>query len=493
MSDLVLGIDIGTSATKGCLVDHHGEIIATAERAHGTAMPKPGWFEHDAVSVWRDDFVSVCRELLAANPKQPAAVCTSGIGPCLLPATATGEPLRPAILYGIDTRATAEIDELDLLFGVQEVLRRGGSPLTSQAIGPKLLWLSHHEPSVWEQCRRFFMASSYLVFCLTGEYVLDHHSASQCDPLYDLEAGSWAEDWVMEIAPRLELPRLVWPGEVVGRVNARAAEECGLSVGTPVLAGTIDAWSEAVSVDVREPGDLMLMYGSTMFLIQIGDSPSPDPRMWTTRGITAGRFTLAGGMATSGALTAWLRDIVGAVDFDGLIAEAKGTPPGSDGIVVLPYLAGERTPLFDPRARGMIFGLNLSHGRGHLYRALMEGTAYGVRHNLEVMAEVWDPPARIAAVGGGTRGNLWTQIVCDVCGIDQELHKWSLGASYGDALMAASAVELTDESVVWNPVVTTVCANPDAQETYKPLYEVYRELYPATRTQAHRISNLRSG
>lgn len=492
MSVLLLGLDIGTTSSKACLVDGAGRIVGTAERPHRTAMPHPGWFEHDAEAVWWEDALHLCRELVDAAGRPPDAVCASGIGPCLLPATAAGDPLRPAILYGIDTRAGAEIAELERELGPDRVLQRGGSPLTSQAVGPKLLWFRRREPERWRRCRRFFMASSFLVHRLTGEYVLDHHSASQCDPLYDLGAQTWAEDWAAAIAPGIELPRLLWAGEVAGRVTPEAAGATRLAVGTPVMAGTIDAWAEAVSVGVRHPGDLMLMYGTTMFLVRVVGEARPDRRLWTARGVSPGTLSLAAGMATSGALTTWFRDLSG-TGYDTLLAEAAATPAGAAGLVVLPYFAGERTPLFDPHARGAMLGLTLAHGRGHLYRALLEATAFGVRHNLEVLTEIAGPAARVVAVGGGTRGELWPQIVSDAAGVTQEVRQHTVGASYGDAWLAAAGAGLTGAIDEWNPVVVTISPRAASAEAYDSLYRVYRELYPATRTLAHRLAELQAG
>ncbi len=468
MSELLLGIDIGTSSSKGVLATQSGEVIAAAERPHRLSLPRPGWAEHDAESVWWQDFTALSRELLAQLPSgaRVGALCASGIGPCLLPADEAGKPLRPAILYGIDTRATAQIQDLTAQLGADEILRRGGSPLTSQAVGPKLLWIRRHEPEVWERTRRFFMASSYIVHRLTGEYVLDHHSASQCDPLYDLDANQWAEDWTSEIVPGLPLPRLLWPTEVAGRVTPQGEAETGIPAGTIVAAGTIDAWAEAASVHVREPGDLMLMYGTTMFLVEVTRTSLSDPRLWGTAGIFPGTRNLAAGMATSGALTGWVRDLAGSPSYEELVREAAAVPPGSGGLVVLPYFAGERTPLHDPDARGVIAGLTLSHGRGHIYRAMLEATAYGVRHILEVLAEVGGSGERLVAVGGGTKGTLWTQVVSDITGRPQELPERTVGASYGDALLAGIAAELLSTDAQWNPVASIVEPDPKTQAVY---------------------------
>jgi xylulokinase len=492
VNELVLGIDIGTSSSKGVLARPNGEVVATATRPHALLLPRPGWAEHDAETIWWADFVQICRELLAAAGGRIAAVCVSGIGPCLLPADAQGRPLRPALLYGIDTRATREIEELNARYGAETILARGGSPLTSQAVGPKLAWLRRHEPQVWVQTRHMFMASSFIVYRLTGQYVLDHHSASQCDPLYDLRENRWIDAWAAEIAPGLPLPRLLWPAEVAGAVTDHAAGITGLPTGTPVLAGTIDAWAEAVSVGVRDPGDLMLMYGTTMFLVEMVRAPRPHPALWSTAGVFPGTYSLAAGMATSGALTAWLRTIAGDLPYETLVREAEAVPRGAGGLVVLPYFAGERTPLFDPQARGLICGLTLSHGRGHVYRALLEATGYGVRHILEALRDAGGGGKRLVAVGGGTRGALWTRIITDITGRAQVLPQQTIGAGYGDALLAAVGLGLVEPGVEWNPAAGVVEPDPAAQELYDRLYRIYRELYPATRSAAHALAEMQA-
>jgi xylulokinase len=482
----LLGVDVGTSSTKGVLTDPAGRIHATAIRAHQVSRPRPGWVEHDPEATWWDEFVAVARELLAVAPGPVAGVAVSGIGPCVLPATADGRPLRAAILYGVDTRAGAEVVELTARIGEQRIVARGGSRLTSQAVGPKLLWVRRHEPQVWAATRRFFMASNLLVHRLTGEYVLDHHSASQCDPLYDLREQRWIPELVEEVAPGLELPRLLWPTETAGRVSAAAARATGLPKGVPVTTGTIDAWAEAVSVGATRPGDLMLMYGTTMFLSRVVEQPVVHPALWSTVGVLPGSFCLAGGMATSGAVVDWLRELTGGASYAQLTAEAADLPPGAEGLVVLPYFAGERTPLFDERARGAVLGLTLDHRRGHLYRAVLESTGYAVRHHLDTMAEQLPPPSRIIAVGGGARA-LWTRIVSDVTGHAQLVPRHTIGASYGDAFLAGLAAGLTEPGQDWTEFTDEVRPRPEHRAGYDHTYRIFRELYPATRDLAHRL------
>ena len=489
MTDLLLGVDIGTSSSKGVLARPDGTIVATAQRPHKLSLPRPGWAEHDGESVWWTDFVAIARELSGGGHGRIVAVAVSGIGPAVLPVDAAGRALRPAILYGIDTRAMAEVEDQTARFGPDAILARGGTLLTSQAAGPKLAWIRGHEPEVWDRTRRFHMANSLVVERLTGEYVLDHHSASQCDPLYDMRAAAWATDWADDVIPGLELPRLAWSDEVVGRVTPTGAAETAIPEGTPVVAGTIDAWAEALSAGVRDPGDTMLMYGTTMFIVEIAREFRPEASLWSTQGVFAGTVTYAAGLSTSGGLTVWFRDIVGR-EFEALIAEAEATPAGADGLVVLPYFGVARSPVFDPRARGAILGLTLAHGRGHLYRALLEGSAYDVRHNLEVMAAAGAAPRRLTAVGGGTKSGLWTRIVSDVTGLPQTIPAVTIGASYGDALMAGRGSGLVPRDTRWNEPADSLEPDLRARATYEALYRVYRELYPATREQAHALARV---
>jgi xylulokinase len=490
--DLLLGVDIGTSSAKGVVARADGQIVAQAQTPHSASLPRPGWVEHDAETAWWGDFLAIAHELTAqsAGLGRIVGVGISGIGPSLLPVDAEGRALRPAILYGIDTRATREIEELTERFGADAILARGGTLLTTQAVGPKLAWLRRNEPDVWARTKRIHMANSLIIERLTGEYVLDHHSASQCDPLYDMAEADWAGDWAAEVAPGLAFPRLAWSDEVVGRVTEAGAAESSIPAGTPVVAGTIDAWAEALSVGVRDPGDAMLMYGTTMFIVEIAADPRPRPALWSTMGVFEGTRTFAAGLSTSGGLTTWFRDLVGAPPFDALIDEAAATPAGAAGLIALPYFGVARSPIFDPLARGMIVGLSLSHGRGHLFRALLEATAYEVRHNLEVMEEAGAPAARLVAVGGGTKSSLWTQVVSDVTGYPQVMPAQTIGASYGDALLAGRGVGLLDGDVRWDRPADTLRPDPAVRERYDELYAIYRALYPASLEPVHALSRL---
>lgn len=491
MDPLLLGIDMGTGSTKGVLATFHGEVVATAVRKHSMSLPRPEWAEVDAETVWWGDLAEVARDLMGqVEPQRVVGMCVSGVGPCLLVTDAELKPVRPAILYGIDGRAQREIAELIDRLGADEILRRCGKALSTQAVGPKMVWFQRHEPELWARGRRWFNSNSYVAAKLTGEYVLDHHTASQSDPLYDVRAHDWVHEWVPEVTGGLEMPRLVWPHEVMGRVTGQAAAETGIPEGTPVSAGTVDAWAEAFSAGVRKPGDLMLMYGSTLFFVQILESFRTHPKLWTTAGAEPGRHTIAAGMSTSGSLTTWVQDLCGGASFEDLVAEASGISAGADGLLMLPYFAGERTPIFDPHARGVIAGLTLRHGRGHLFRAAYEGIAFGVRQIIEFLEHDDDPIRRLIAVGGGTQSGLWTQIVSDVTGRPQEIPAQTIGASYGDALMAGIGGGHLPADTDWAVTGSVVQPRPEVREVYDDLYAAYGQLYPLTKDIVHGLAGL---
>lgn len=490
-----LGVDVGTSSTKGVLVAENGGILASAVREHEVDRPHTGWVEMDA-RIWWDEFVSIARELTTTLRQaqgadaEITAVGVSGMGPCVLLADADDEPVRPAILYGVDTRAGAQIARMTDELGVDEITTVGGSTLTSQAGGAKIAWIADEEPDAYAAAERFFMPASWLARHLTGAYVLDHQSASQTSPLYDIENETWYEPWWQQYAARIEQPHLTWAGEIAGEVTAEASRLTGIPVGAPVITGTIDAWTEAVSVGAHEVGDLMLMYGTTMFLVATGEETLRTPSMWTTAGAFPGTRNLAGGLSTSGALTAWLKDLTGE-DYPTLLADAEASGPGANGLLVLPYFAGERTPIQDPDARGVIAGLTLQHDRGDLYRAALEATALGVRHNVETMRAAGADIARIVAVGGGTQGRLWLQVVSDVTGLVQEVPETTIGASYGAAFLAASATAPVDARPVvtdWNPIVDTITPNDDLRDFYDALFDRYVRLYEGSKDVVHELA-----
>ena len=483
----VLGLDIGTSSTKALLVRLDGTILAEVGRHHEVDRPEQGLVEMDS-ELWWSEFCDLTRELLAMVPDaRVESVGVSGIGPCVLLTDVSSRPLRPAILYGVDTRTAGMLDDLTEELGGEDAVRaRCGSALSTQAAGAKLAWVARNEPEVWARAERFTMPSSRVVELLTGEYVLDHHSASQSTPLYDVHTNAWIPEWCALVAPGLPMPRLLWSGDAAGTVTGAAAAATGLPVGIPVTAGTIDAWAEGLSVGASVPGRMSLQYGTTMFMITPTPEPTRVPGMWTTVGTHPDQPCVSGGTATSGAVTDWLRRLVDA-DWPTMLAEADASGVGAHGLLMLPYFAGERTPIADPDARGVIAGLTVRHTRGDLYRATLEATAFAVRHNIETLRAAGVPVRELVGAGGGLLGRLWPRIVTDVTGLPQTIPSVTVGASYGSAFLAAALVTAVDIAV-WNPPASVIEPDPDRAAAYEAGYRDYRELYEVTKAVVHRLA-----
>ncbi|MEX0368190.1 MAG: FGGY-family carbohydrate kinase [Ruegeria sp.] len=491
-----LGIDIGTYETKGVLVDEAGHVHAQAARGHQMLVPQPGWAEHRPEEDWWGDFVFVCRTLLAdsgIDPSEIKAVACSAIGPCMLPVDAAGAPLMNGVLYGVDGRAETEVRDLTNRIGEDTIIARCGNALTSQSVGPKILWLKRNRPEIYAETAHILTSTSFLVRRLTGEVVIDHYTAANFSPLYDVETQTWVDDLADDIVPLDKLPRLLWSNEIAGHVTPAASEATGLATGTPVTAGTIDAAAEALSVGVDQPGDMMMMYGSTIFIILRAQSRVADPRIWYAPWLFQGEHASMAGLATSGTLTHWFRDQI-ARDLDpeqafpALATEAATSPAGANGLLMLPYFSGERTPIHDTHAKGAIFGLNLTHTRGDMYRALLEGIAHGTRHVTDTFAELGQSPTRLLAVGGGTKNALWLQATSDITGIDQIVCEKTVGASYGDAFLAALAIgQVNRQDIVkWNPVNRAIKAQPSA--VYDTAHTLFRRLYEQTKDIARALS-----
>jgi xylulokinase len=497
-----LGVDIGTSSTKGVLVDSSGLVVAEASVGHSVQMPRPGYFEQDADSVWFADFCVIVERLLAESsvlPEQILGVGVSAMGPCVLPVDVNGVPLRPGILYGIDTRAQAEIEELAQRYGAGD--QRAAS-LDSQSVAPKILWLQRHEPELWARTHRVLSAEGYIIHKLTGRAVLDIYDASAAyAPLIDPTGTRWSTEHA-ELCPPGVLPELAWGCDIVGTVTALAAQLTGLREGTPVIAGTADAAAEALSAGMREPGDLMIMYGTSAFFILRTDEASASGHFWPSNFHERGDTVLSGGMGMAGGLVAWTRDLLARhvsdgreLSFSDLTRLAAESVPGAHGLLVLPYFAGERTPFFDPSARGAILGLTIRHTRADICRAVLEAIANGIRHNVETMREEGHPVDRVLAVGGGTQNPLLMQIVSDVCDFEQLLPAQQVGASLGDALRAAVGVGVFDSlSEAVSTVVHLPSIRPDssARHIYDDMFDLYKSGYRQTAEIAHRLGAIES-
>jgi len=441
-----IGIDIGTFESKGVLVDAEGGVLAMARHRHGLSTPRPGHVEHNPETDWWSGVTAISRELMAhPEGRRVQAVGVSAIGPCVVATDADLVPLRPAILYGVDTRATGQGTMLMEALGADEVFRRGGNSLTSQSAGPKIAWLKEEEPEVWKAARWFMTSQSWIVARLTGEVVIDHGTAGYFHPLYDLVEKRWDLTGCEDFIDEARLPRLAWSTEVAGHIHAAASAATGLPAGTPVIVGTTDSPAEAVGAGVISDGALMAQYGSTGYFIRVSSTAITHQDLWAAPFVFEDTYVLAVGTATLGTATRWISDILDITDADDdvtfgrLLALAADSPPGARGVLVVPHFSGERTPFQDPHSRGAIIGLGIEHTRADIARAVLEGLGHSVAEALLVYERIGVPIGRVIAIGGATKNDVMMNTVSTVTGLEQHVTA-SPGAAFGDAFLAAVGV-----------------------------------------------------
>ena len=502
--DYLYGFDCGTYESKGVICDTDGVIVATATSPHKLITPQPGYAEHDPINDWWHDFKKITKELLEKSGIKPESIAAIGISAIMAAITAVDEncnPLRNAILYGIDTRSEKQAEELNRLIGEEKMREISGATCNVESFGPKMKWIKDNEPEVFAKTRHFTIASGFLTAKLTGNYCVDRYSAVFAQPMIDYKTLTWNDEMCSYVCPKNMLPKIVGTTDVIGEVTKEAAAETGLACGTPVIAGTTDAGAEAVSVGVVEPGDIMIMYGSTIFMIMLTPSLRRDTPLWSGPFVLEGASTLACGMATTGSLTRWLRDnfakdllekeeIDGVSAYEELFSEAEHIPAGSDGIIVLPYFLGERMPIMDPNAKGVIFGLNLRHTRGHIVKAALEGISYGIDQNLNFARESGLALEMATAVGGGTKSPIWLQTVSDVCNVTQRVPEVTIGASYGDALLAGFGIGVFESAADIKKLIKIKYhtePNLENHKKYESLKVHFASIYEKTKDIMHAL------
>lgn len=509
-----MGIDTGTNSSKGVIIDETGKILAQHATEHAMENPRPNHYEHDADRDWWGDFCIISNALIeksGVDPREIKAVGASALGADCLPVDENCRPLRKAILYGIDARATEEIKQLTEMYGDEQIRKWYGRPLCSSDVMPKILWIKNNEPEVYEKAHKFITGSTFITAKLTGNYVVDRFlGLASFNPLYDQETWQPVPEYCAPICRPDQLAEIKEAADIAGYVTAQAAKETGLCEGTPVITGTDDSGAEAISCGVVKPGQMMLQIGSSVYMILGTSTLVDDERLWREQFIVPGLCDISAGTNAAGSLTKWYRDNIfpealalekegGPDAYESMIKGVEEIPAGSDGLITLPYFAGERTPVNDPDARGVLFGLTLAHTRAHVYRSALEGVGYSIVQQIRLMEE--HPEVRldrIIAVGGGTKNSVWMQIIADILGRPVSTPAVTVGASYGDAMMAALGVKhsgFEDYSSLVNFVSEGIVYEPDMEKhrVYAEYQKVYDALYGATADLAHRVSQLARG
>jgi xylulokinase len=494
-----LGIDSSTTGVKALLIDEKGSVIGTATTELPISTPKPLWSEQDPVDWWNGTVNSIKQVLqeTGVSGDDVAAIGLTGQMHGLTLLDEAGEVLRPAILWN-DQRTGAECDDIRARLGKANLIKITGNDALTGFTAPKILWVQKNEPEVYAKAKQILLPKDYVRFKLTGSYATDRAGGAGT-LLFNL-AG---RDWSAEVLDALEIPAEWLPPTyegpaVTGQVSVAAAEATGLKAGTPVVGGGGDQAAQAVGVGAVQPGIVALTLGTSGVVFASTDEAfvEPEGRLHAFCHAVPGRWHLMGVMLSAAGSLRWYRDTVApGVGFDDLLAPANDIPPGSEGLLFLPYLTGERTPHPDPLARGAFVGLTVRHTQAHLTRSVLEGVAFGLRDSFELMksaglAEI----KQVRVSGGGAKSPLWRQILADVLNVELVTINTTEGAAYGAALLAGvgagkwADVDTACETGV--KVTGSTTPQPETVTKYEPLYKQYRQLYPTLKEMSHNLSNL---
>jgi xylulokinase len=493
---LLLGVDVSTTGAKALLIDGDGRVASSATTPLNLSTPHPLWSEQDPHEWWTATANSIAQALATANASgaDVAAIGLTGQMHGLVLLNEKGEVLRPAILWN-DQRCGAECDEIRARIDRAELVQITGNDALTGFTAPKILWVERHEPEIYQRTRHILLPKDYIRYKLTGTLAMDKADGSGT-MLFDLRKRTWSSQIVdaLNIPPDW-LPETFEGHEVTGELTPEAAALTGLRAGTQVVAGGGDQSAQAVGTGVVRPGTIAVTLGTSGVVFAATELAliEPEGRLHAFCHAVAERWHLMGVMLSAAGSLQWYRDKL-ACDrsFAELVDDAAGVPAGSEGLIFLPYLSGERTPHPDPFARGAWIGLTMRHGQAHLTRSILEGVAFGIKDMFCLMRDAGlGAIEEVRVSGGGAKSLLWRQILADTLGAELVSVSTTEGAAFGAALLAGVGVS------VWSDV-DAACAQtirtsdrviPDnrTSETYASLYEHYRSLYPTLKSTFHAL------
>ncbi len=481
-----LGIDVSTTSAKALVVDEAGQVVASASTALTFDTPRPLWSEQNPADWWEGAVQSI-RAALAQAGVGGAAVRAIGLtgqmhGLVLL--DEAGTVLRPAILWN-DQRTGAQCDEIRRRLGKARLIQITGNDALTGFTAPKILWVQQNEPEVYARARHVLLPKDYVRYRLTNAYAMDKADGSGTI-LFDVRARDWSSEVLaaLGIAPAWLPPTFEGPA-VTGHVTAEAAAQTGLVAGTPVMAGGGDQAAQAVGVGVVQPGIVALTLGTSGVVFASADQPliEPEGRLHAFCHALPNTWHLMGVTLSAAGSLQWYRDTLAPqATFDDLVAEAAEAPAGSEGLLFLPYLSGERTPYPDPLARGAWVGLTVRHKRAHLTRAVLEGVAFSLKDCFNLLAQAGLGEIRqVRASGGGAKSALWRQIFASVLNAELVTVNTTEGAAYGAALLAGVGAGAWPDVMTACTAAIQVTGSTAPDETvgmYTKMYAQYRALYP---------------
>ncbi len=487
----LLGIDVGTTSTRALLIDEDGAVVASHATEYDLSTPRPGWAEQDPDDWWNATCVSVPAAIEAAeiDPEDIVGVGLSGQMHGSVFLDSHDDIIRPAILW-CDQRTARQCRTITQTVGEEDVIAETLNPVLTGFTAPKIIWLRDEEPEHYARVQKVLLPKDYVRLRLTGEYATEVSDASGTS-LFNVPKRRWSEVMLDRLElPREWMPRVYESPEVTGTISAQAAELTGLAAGTPVVGGGGDQAAGAVGNGIVRGGVVSVSTGTSGVVFAHLDEPKVDEQLRTHTFCHAvpGTWHVMGVMLSAGGSLRWLRDTLcpGEIDvarnmgvdaYELMAAEAAQAPVGSEGLIFLPYLSGERTPYPNPNARGVFFGLSLRHERPHMIRAVLEGVAFGLRDSFEILESMSVSIDEVRASGGGARSELWRQIQTDVTGHPHSTINVDEGPAYGVALLAAVAAGIYDGVPEACERTIDLVDTPGVDESAHGLYARYHELY----------------
>ncbi|CDQ19388.1 FGGY-family carbohydrate kinase [Halobacillus karajensis] len=505
--DYLLGTDIGTSGTKTILMDTEGNLIAQDLQEYDVLTPKPLWAEQ-----WPDVWLHATKSSIKNTVQKseiPAekirGIAISGLyGGSGIPLDENMEPVRPCMIW-MDRRSEEETKWVLEHIGeekLQEITHNGADPYYGYT---KMLWMKHHEPENWQKTKLFLPPNDYVIYKLTGEIAIDYSSAGNIGGIFDMNNRTWSKEMLdaMGIPLSIMPENIVESTDVVGGLTTEAAAELGLPEGMPVVASGIDCGAANIGLGVFESGVFAAAIGTSMCAALISNQPvkGKDLIVWPYL-YDAKRLSYSfAGAATAGAIVKWFRQTMcqfeieaekggGKNTYDVLNEQAAALPVGSDGLIVLPYFMGERSPIWDSDAKGTIVGLSLAHSKAHVYRAFMEAVAFSLRDAMEATGE--DLGESILLAGGVTKSKLWRQIFADVTGYPIVCPVHDVEANMGDVMLAGIGTGLLsyDDVKKWQVLDDKIMPNKENHEKYNDYYRVYKSIYKNLKTDMKTLTNI---
>ncbi len=504
----LLGLDVGTSGAKALLIDQEGTVAADSTATYPLLTPRPGWAEQRPEQWWQASHTAIANTVREAgvSPNDIAAVGLSGQMHGSVFLDSNNQVIRPAILW-CDQRTAAQCQWITERIGTEAIVAETCNPVLTGFQAPKIVWLRDNEPDNYAKLAKVLLPKDYIRLLLTGEFATEVSDASGTS-LLNVPRRCWSQVMLegLELDESL-LPKVYESPEVTGRINAEAAALTGLAEGTPVVGGGGDQAAGAVGNGIVAPGSVSVTTGTSGVVFAYLDEPVMDEQLRTHTFCHAvpGKWHVMGVMLSAGGSLRWLRDTlcaaevslagdIGVDPYELMTAQAATAPAGCDGLLFLPYLTGERCPYPDPEARGVFFGLNLTHSKPDLIRAVLEGVAFGLRDCFDLIKGLGVDFTQVRASGGGARSQLWRQIQADTLRHEVATINVDEGAAYGAALLAAvgagiypTVAAATDAAI---SVVDTLAPDPEAAEIYEQYYALYRRLYTALADEFDRIAEL---